>query len=75
MKIAKLFASGRSQAVRLPKECRFDGKEVYVRKLGELVILFPKSNPWDPLLQSLDEFTDDFMAKRVQPPQPSRECL
>lgn len=67
MKTAKLFTNGRSQAVRLPRECRFSGKEVYVRKLDDLVILFPTRSPWASLLESLDRFTDDFMADRDQP--------
>ena len=42
MQTAKLFINGSSQAVRLPKEFRFIGNEVYVQKLGETVILVPK---------------------------------
>ncbi|OGV72517.1 MAG: virulence factor [Lentisphaerae bacterium RIFOXYB12_FULL_65_16] len=75
MKTAKLFASGRSQAVRLPKECRFRGSEVYVHRLGDAVVLFPTKDPWSPLLRSLDMFTDDFMADRKQPPQQKRKGL
>lgn len=68
MKIAKLFTNGRSQAVRLPKECRFQGvKEVFVHKLEGMVMLIPKKNPWKPLLNSLDKFSDDFMEEREQP--------
>jgi antitoxin VapB len=75
MKTAKLFASGRSQAVRLPKECRFEGTEVLVRRFGRAVVLFPADEPWQPLLNSLDQFTDDFMADRAQPPAQLRESL
>ncbi len=66
MKTAKLFTNGRSQAVRLPKECRFAGAEVYVKKFASCVILFPKESPWFPLLNSLDKFSDDFMEDRSQ---------
>ena len=71
MKVAKLFTNGHSQAVRLPKECSFDkrAKEVYVRKFEGIVLLIPKKNPWTLLLHSLNQFTDDFMAKRNQPLQ------
>ena len=62
MQTAKLFENGRSQAVRLPKECRFRGDEVFVRKYEDIVILFPKRSPWTPLVNSLHKFTDDFMA-------------
>ena len=47
MKTAKLFENGRSQAVRLPKECRFSGEEVIVNKIGELVTLMPEGNQWE----------------------------
>ena len=46
MMTAKLFENGRSQAVRLPKECRFSGNEVAVSKMGDIVILMPKDNKW-----------------------------
>lgn len=72
MRTATLFQNGRSQAVRLPKECRFTGKEVYVRKLEDMVILLPKRSSWAPLLRSLHEFSDDFMADRAQPEQQER---
>ena len=75
MKVAKLFKNGRSQAVRLPKECRFVGKEVFVRKYEDIVILCPKRSSWGPLVDSLDRFTDDFMAERDEPAQQEREEL
>ena len=59
---AKLFENGRSQAVRLPKECRFDGDEVLVNKIGNIVILIPQDSEWSGFLKSLDMFSDDFMA-------------
>jgi antitoxin VapB len=67
MKTARLFNNGRSQAVRLPKEFRFKGNDVYVKKLDNIVMLFPMEDPWIPLINSLDKFTDDFMADRDQP--------
>ena len=75
MQTAKLFKNGRSQAVRLPKACRFGGSEVFVRKYEDLVILFSKRSPWAPLIGSLDKFTDDFMAERNQPEQQERKGL
>ena len=75
MRTAKLFENGRSQAVRLPKECRFSGDEVFVRKYEDMVILFEKRSPWAPLVRSLEKFTDDFMAERDQPDQQEREGL
>jgi antitoxin VapB len=75
MQTAKLFENGRSQAVRLPKECRFRGGEVFVRKYEDIVILFSKRSPWAPLVDSLDKFTDDFMAERNQPEPQERKGL
>ena len=75
MQTAKLFENGRSQAVRLPKECRFGGTEVFVRKYEDLVILYPKQSAWAPLMNSLDKFTDDFMEDRNQPEQQARAGL
>lgn len=75
MQTAKIFVNGRSQAVRLPKDFRFSGGDVYIKKIGKMVILFPKDDPWAPLVDSLEQFTDDFMETRDQPPQDSRENL
>ncbi len=54
MMTTKLFENGRSQAVRLPKECRFNGDEVAISKVGDAVILLPKENKWSGFLSSLD---------------------
>ena len=75
MKTARLFMNGRSQAVRLPKECRFEGTDVYVKRFQGLVILFSEDAPWTPLLNSLDHFTEDFMSDRKQPPRQKRDDL
>lgn len=75
MGTAKLFKNGESQAVRLPKDFRFGGKEVYIRKLGDAVILLPKRKPWNILIQSLDKFSEDFLETRDQPPWQSRNEL
>jgi antitoxin VapB len=46
MQIAKIFINGRSQAVRLPKDFRFDSDDVFIKKIGNLVVLIPKDDPW-----------------------------
>ncbi|MGF0018052.1 type II toxin-antitoxin system antitoxin VapB [Sporofaciens sp. SGI.106] len=61
MMTAKVFENGRSQAVRLPKECRFDTDEVAVNKIGDIVLLMPKTNKWSSFMQAIDMFSDDFM--------------
>ena len=75
MNTAKVFKNGKSQAVRLPKEFKFQGDEVYIKRIGRNVLLIPKDNPWDSLIKSLDQFSDDFMAKREQLPPENREIL
>jgi antitoxin VapB len=75
MKTARIFINGRSQAVRLPKDCRFTGTDVYVKKLQGIVMLIPKGDPWASLVNSLDHFTHDFMATREQPELPARDGL
>ncbi len=61
METAKLFRNGRSQAVRLPKKYSLPGEEVYVKKVNGVVMLIPKDkDPWKPLVDSLDKFSDDF---------------
>jgi antitoxin VapB len=67
MNTAKLFKNGQSQAVRLPKEFRFKGDEVFIKKSGNAVILLPGKNSWDSLVSSLKRFTPEFMASRNQP--------
>lgn len=66
MEVAKIFSNGGSQAVRLPKNCRFDQDEVLVNRIGNVVILMPKNDPWAPMMQSLDMFTDDFLADDIE---------
>lgn len=61
MAVAKLFENGRSQAVRLPKEYRFNGEEVNISKIGDIVLLIPTSSKWSGFLNSLELFSDDFM--------------
>ena len=61
MKTAKLFQNGQSQAVRLPKEFRFDGDQVYVQRVGNAVVLLPFDAPWQALFDGVQLFTDDFV--------------
>jgi antitoxin VapB len=67
MTTAKIFTNGRSQAVRLPKEFRFDTDEVAIRRIGDVVVLYPPDSGWTPLLEASGRFTDDFMTDRNQP--------
>lgn len=67
MDTAKVFMSGRSQAVRLPKEYRFDGDEVLIKRVGNAVVLLPRTRSWDTLFQSLEQFEPGFKLERKQP--------
>lgn len=73
MQTAKIFINGRSQAVRLPKDFRFTENDVFIKKIGKMVVLLPKDDPWSSLVNSLDQFTDDFMENREQPDQNPRD--
>ena len=72
---AKLFKNGNSQAVRLPKSCRFEGDEVYIEKRGGIIVLTPKKLGWDVFLKSLTSFTEDIKLKRNQPRLQARPKL
>ena len=67
MDTAKVFKTGRSQAVRLPKEYRFDTDEVGINKVGNVIVLYPQDSAWAPLLDASGKFTEDFMSDRDQP--------
>jgi antitoxin VapB len=73
---AKLFMNGKSQAVRLPKEFRFDDiGEVFIRKRGDELILSVKRASWDDFFDTLEHFSDDFMTNRNQPELQQREDM
>ena len=74
METAKLFQNGKSQAVRLPKEFRFGSSDrVYIKRIGNAVVLLPYQTPWETLLDSLNLFSADFMSERNQLPVQNRE--
>jgi len=75
MQTAKLFQNGNSQAVRLPKECRFEGAEVGIRRVGEVVMLFPRDKAWDIFMQGVNGFSDDFNVERLDDVPADREEL
>ncbi|MCK4907091.1 MAG: AbrB/MazE/SpoVT family DNA-binding domain-containing protein [Spirochaetes bacterium] len=76
METAKLFKNGQSQAVRLPKTYRFEGKDVYIKKIDGIVMLIPKNDVWRIFVSSLNKFSDDFLSKdRVQGEIENREMF
>jgi antitoxin VapB len=72
MTAAKIFMNGRSQAIRLPKEFRVRGSEVFLKKVphGFTVV---ERDPWEMFAEGCRELSDDFMEKRVQPPLEKRK--
>jgi len=74
MDTAKLFQNGKSQAIRLPKAYRLQGTKVYIKRMGNALVILPEYDSWQPLLDSLDMFSDDFMAERVEPTPQEREA-
>jgi antitoxin VapB len=72
MDTARLFQSGRSQAVRLPKEYRFAGTAVVVKHFGNGVLLLPVDDPWQTLAAGLAAFEPGFALTREQPDEQVR---
>jgi len=75
MDTAKIFNTGGSQAVRLPKEYRLTGKEVHVKRVEGGLLLLEKNASWRPLLESIGTASPDFMAERKQLPLQRRKRL
>jgi antitoxin VapB len=75
MNTAQLITNGDNQTVILPKDFQLQGSEVYIKKIGNAVVLISKENPWQTLFDSLNLFSDDFMSTREQPDLQMREEL
>jgi antitoxin VapB len=69
MATAKVFWSGRSQAVRLPKEYRFEGSQVRIRRVGRAVLLEPVADDWDWLEQLVGQLDPDFVRRALDRPE------
>ena len=72
-RIAKVFMTNRSQAVRLPKEFQFATDEVLIRKVGDDVILSPRPRDWKSYLESAPVASDAFMVEVADLPVQERE--
>ncbi len=59
----------------LPKEFKFEGDHVFIKKEGNKTLLIPEKKTWDTLIRSLEKFSDDFMTERTQPETQKREEL
>lgn len=75
MNIAQISTDGTHQIVILPEDFKMAGTEVYIKKVGNAIVLIDKDNPWQSLFESLDQFSDDFMTTRDQLPLDVREAF
>ena len=62
VRITKTFKNGNSQAVRIPNEFRLPDGELRIEKIGSAILLIPKNDPWRLFDESLNGFSDDFLA-------------
>lgn len=73
MAVAKVFRTGRSQAIRLPKEFRVDSDAVHLKRTAEGFLVITK-DPWEMFFEGVEALSDSFLAdERVQPPLETRE--
>ena len=72
---AKVFINGRSQAVRLPKEYRFDGSDVFIKKIDDVVVLIPRDKVWKTFRNSFSKFSDDLLLERDNEIPQERDIL
>ena len=75
MNIAHISTDGTHQIVILPEDFQLAGTEVYIKKMGNVIVLIAKDNPWQSLFDSLEQFSDDFMTTRDQPSLNIRETF
>ncbi|EDN71080.1 virulence associated protein B [Beggiatoa sp. PS] len=70
-----VIQKGKTQWVELPNAFHLNGQEVFIKSIGNAIVLIPSDNPWQSLFDSLEQFSDDFMDEREQPKQQLREAF
>jgi len=75
MNTAQISTDGTHQIVTLPEDFKMSGTEVYIKKVGSAIVLIAKDNPWQPMFESIEQFSDDFITTREQPPLDVREAF
>jgi antitoxin VapB len=75
MKTAKVFKSGNSQAIRLPKEYRLESDEIFLNRIGNVLIIIPKDDPWSIFSQGIKEIGNDYPNKIKKLKHSKREEL
>ena len=74
MLTTRVFRSGNSQAVRIPKEYQIEADELFINKIGNTIVIFPKNDPWEIFKDSLADFSDDYFTDgRNQPKMQKRK--
>ena len=67
MQTTKLFQDDEYQAVDLPEEYRFEGDLIYIKQIGNALVLLPYDQDWQKFLDTLEIFLDDFPEKDQRP--------
>ena len=76
METAKVFEYEENKAITLPADYRLQEDEMVIRRLGDVILLVPKSKVWETFMEGINGFTDDFMADGRSQDHPStREKL
>jgi antitoxin VapB len=76
MKTAAVVNGANGQSISLPVDVRVEGDQVFVKQIGQSIILIPiHADPWRSFVESLDLFSDDFMESREQPETQSRGTI
>ncbi|MES1023090.1 AbrB/MazE/SpoVT family DNA-binding domain-containing protein [Gloeocapsa sp. BRSZ] len=75
MNTAKISTIGTHQIVILPEKFKITSTEVYIKKVSNAIVLIAKDNPWQSLLEGLEQLSEDFMTTREQPSLDVREVL
>jgi len=76
MHTVKVFRSGNSQAIRIPKEYAIDDSELFIHKVGNSIILTSRDDLWSSFRNSINNFSDDlFLEGREQPEMEERESI
>jgi antitoxin VapB len=76
MQTTKVFKSGNSQAIRIPKEYQVDEEELFINKIGSTLILYPKNDPWELFKKQHKEISGDYFAGgRNQPAIQKRDKM
>lgn len=67
MDTIKIKYQGDKQTINLPEKYNFKEDELYIKKVGDSLVIFPKTIPFEAWFKNLNNFSDDFMNERIQP--------